>query len=46
MLLTRKPFLLRRDLRGWIVRPLLILLVCIPIGIFTGAAMQVEFLFW
>jgi hypothetical protein len=36
----------KRERRTWIVQPLLLLLIIFPVGIFTGAAMQVDFLFW
>eukprot|EP00798_Chlamydomonas_sp_ICE-L_P013783 gene13783-19691_t len=33
-----------RDLRGWFLTPLLVFLVLIPVGVFSGALMQLDYL--
>eukprot|EP00798_Chlamydomonas_sp_ICE-L_P014458 gene14458-20470_t len=34
----------QKDFRGWFLKPLLVIIILIPIGIFSGALMQLDFL--
>jgi hypothetical protein len=45
VVVTHRMHWRQRDWRGWLVKPLLLLLICIPVGIFTGGLQQLDFLF-